>query len=140
MKGASYSYTYKAFGSELGFITGLLLYFSYATAISAVALGFGTYLNSLTWYKYRNTLHNLCNGSDLCTCCCKHNGDRQGCKTDFVLVITKVAILAVFIVFALIIALSAKTPFTNILHAPTGGIGAIFAASVVIFFAYSGSN
>ena len=28
LKGASYSYTYKAFGSELGFITGILIYFS----------------------------------------------------------------------------------------------------------------
>lgn len=45
--GASYSYAYEAFGSELGFITGVLLYFSFATAISVVALGFGAYLSPL---------------------------------------------------------------------------------------------
>jgi APA family basic amino acid/polyamine antiporter len=45
--GASYSYVFEAFGSELGFITGVLLYFSYASAISVVALGFGAYLTTL---------------------------------------------------------------------------------------------
>src|SRR5271157_437972 len=39
-KGASYSYAYNAFGSEIGFITGILQYISYATAASAVSLGF----------------------------------------------------------------------------------------------------
>jgi amino acid/polyamine/organocation transporter, APC superfamily (TC 2.A.3) len=43
-KGAAYSYAYEAFGSQLGFITGLLLYTSFATAVSAVSLGFGSYL------------------------------------------------------------------------------------------------
>ena len=46
-KGASYSYTYKAFGSELGFITGILRYVALATSISAIALGFGSYLSSV---------------------------------------------------------------------------------------------
>src|SRR5271157_165581 len=46
-KGASYSYTYQAFGSELGFLTGILAYFSYATAIAAIGLGFGSYLASM---------------------------------------------------------------------------------------------
>ena len=39
-KGASYSYVRGAFGSELGFITGLLLYFSYVSSIPVIALGF----------------------------------------------------------------------------------------------------
>ena len=46
-KGASFSYIYEAFGSEMGFITGILLYFSFSTAIAAIALGFGSYLGSL---------------------------------------------------------------------------------------------
>jgi len=40
--GASYSFVYKAFGSELGFVTGILLFFSYATSISVISLGFGS--------------------------------------------------------------------------------------------------
>ena len=47
VKGASYSYTYKAFGSELGFITGIVKYVSWATAISVISLGFGSYLATL---------------------------------------------------------------------------------------------
>ena len=34
-KGASFSYIYEAFGSEMGFITGILLYFSFSTAFAA---------------------------------------------------------------------------------------------------------
>ena len=46
LKGAAYSYVYKAFGSELGFISGIMLYFSYATGIAVISLGFGSYLSS----------------------------------------------------------------------------------------------
>lgn len=51
VKGGAYSFAYKAFGSELGFITGILLYFSFATSISVVALGFGSYLSSLLGFS-----------------------------------------------------------------------------------------
>lgn len=44
--GASYSYAYEAFGSELGF-TGISLYFSEAGSISVIALGFGSYFVNL---------------------------------------------------------------------------------------------
>ena len=46
VKGASYSYTYKALGSELGFITGIMRYMALSTSIGAIALGFGSYLAS----------------------------------------------------------------------------------------------
>jgi APA family basic amino acid/polyamine antiporter len=38
-EGGSYSYAYEAFGSELGFITGIMLYFAYASSIAPIALG-----------------------------------------------------------------------------------------------------
>jgi Amino acid permease len=47
VKGASYSYTFKAFGSRIGFITGIFRYLSLAVSISVVSLGFGAYLSSL---------------------------------------------------------------------------------------------
>ena len=47
LNGATYSYVYEAFGSELGFITGIFLYFSFASSNSVVALGFGSYLANL---------------------------------------------------------------------------------------------
>ena len=47
LNGATYSYVYEAFGSELGFITGVFLYFSFASSVSVVALGFGSYLSNV---------------------------------------------------------------------------------------------
>src|SRR5665647_1041455 len=47
VKGASYSYTYKAFGSRLGFVTGIFRYLSLAVSISVISLGFGAYLSSI---------------------------------------------------------------------------------------------
>ncbi len=46
-KGGAYSYVSRSFGSELGFITGLLLYLGYCAMIAAVAFGFGGYLISI---------------------------------------------------------------------------------------------
>ncbi len=47
VKGASYSYTYTALGSELGFFTAMMRYMALSTSIGAIALGFGSYLSSL---------------------------------------------------------------------------------------------
>ena len=46
-EGASYSYAYEAFGSELGFVTGIMPYVSYPSSIAPIELGFGSYLASL---------------------------------------------------------------------------------------------
>ena len=51
VKGSSYSYAYAAFGSEMGFITGIMLFFSNSTAISVIALGFGSYLASFLGFR-----------------------------------------------------------------------------------------
>ena len=140
VKGASYSYTYKAFGSELGFITGNLLYFSYATAISAVALGFGSYLSSI--FGLGGSLYSIVFAIGLIFVLSVINimGIKRATKADSFLVVIKIGILAIFIAFALIVAFSTKLPFTNLssIVPASSGIGAIFAASVVIFFAYSG--
>lgn len=140
VKGASYSYVYKAFGSELGFITGILLYFSYATSISVVALGFGSYLASA--FAITAPLYPIAFAIGLIFVLGLVNimGMGRAAKADFALVAIKVAILAIFIAFAFIVVFSGKVPFTNLTQLPASdsGIGAIFAASVVIFFAYSG--
>ena len=142
VKGASYSYTYKAFGSELGFITGLLLYFSYATSISVVALGFGSYLASaLGMTAYSFTLL-FAIGLIFVLALVNISGIRKAAKADFVLVVIKIAILIIFVVFAFIMVTSAKQPFlanlSSVQPSSSGGLAALFAASVVIFFAYSG--
>lgn len=141
LKGASYSYTYKAFGSELGFITGILLYFSYATSISVVALGFGSYLASTIGVSTATYSIAFAMGLILVIAIVNAFGVRKAAKADSSLVAVKLGILIIFVVFALIVVFSKVSPFTNLFApqpASTGTLGAIFAASVVIFFAYSG--
>jgi len=140
LKGASYSYTYKAFGSELGFITGILMYFSYATAISAVSLGFGSYLASVLGITGAGYAIAFAIGLIFVLALVNIMGIGKAAKVDFALVLIKIAILITFIVFALSIAFHMHAPLANLtsIAASQSGIGAIFAASVVIFFAYSG--
>jgi APA family basic amino acid/polyamine antiporter len=137
--GASYSYVFEAFGSELGFITGVLLYFSYASAISVVALGFGAYLSTLLGLppdRYATLLAILI---IVVLSAFNLQGIKKAARADFGLVVIKVAILVVFIAFAALFSMSNHT-LSNLYSAapPTNGYAAIFSASVVIFFAYSG--
>ena len=139
-KGATYSYVYKAFGSELGFITGALMYFSLATSISVVALGFGSYLSSMLGLSSNS--YPIVFAIALIAGLAVVNilGLKKAVKADFVIVVLKVAILILFIGFALFMAFSRPSigagHFAFTLSAD--GIGAIFAASVAVFFAYSG--
>ena len=139
-KGASYSYTYKAYGSELGFITGMLRYMALATSISAISLGFGSYLSSILGMSV--ALYSIPFAIVLIVILSLVNiiGMKKAAEADFGLVAVKIGILLLFVAFALFIALTrmhgSATTFTfNFSHA---GVIAIFAASVVIFFAYSG--
>ena len=137
-KGAAYSYAYEAFGSQLGFITGLLLYTSFATAVSAVSLGFGSYLATFLGlgaaYRVPFALALI-----LVLSIVNIIGIKKAAKADFFIVIIKISILFFFILFAAIFALSVS--HTNVLSnfsSPPSDFEGIFAASVVIFFAYTG--
>jgi APA family basic amino acid/polyamine antiporter len=137
--GASYSYVFEAFGSELGFITGVLLYFSFASAISVVALGFGAYLSVLLGLspdKYGTFLAIV-----IIAVLSAFNlqGMKKAARADLGLVVIKVTILLVFIAFAALFSLHNHSISNLYSAAPPGsGYVAIFSASVVIFFAYSG--
>jgi APA family basic amino acid/polyamine antiporter len=137
-KGAAYSYAYEAFGSQLGFITGLLLYTSFATAVSAVALGFGSYLATFLGlgaaYQIPFALALI-----LVLSIVNIIGIKKAAKVDFFIVIIKISILFFFILFAAIFALSiSHTAVLSNFSSPPSDFGGIFAASVVIFFAYTG--
>jgi APA family basic amino acid/polyamine antiporter len=137
--GASYSYVFEAFGSELGFITGVLLYFSFASAISVVALGFGAYLSTLLGLS--PDVYEVAFAIAIIAVLSAFNlqGVKKAARADFGLVLIKVAILIIFIAFAALFSIRNHT-LSNLYSAPppTSGYGAIFSASVVIFFAYSG--
>jgi APA family basic amino acid/polyamine antiporter len=140
LKGASYSYVYKAFGSELGFITGIIKYFSYATSMSVISLGFGSYLsnllgmpNSIGAIPFAILLMAVLSVITIM-------GLKKAASVDFSLVIVKVMVLVIFVGFALYFALGhggiALSNFT--VSASQGTISSLFAASIVVFFAYSG--
>ncbi|MDE1873943.1 MAG: amino acid permease [Candidatus Micrarchaeota archaeon] len=140
VKGASYSYTYKALGSELGFITGMLRYMALATSIGAIALGFGSYLSSflgltLATYAIPSAIALIFVLSIV-----NMFGVRKAAETDFVLVVVKIAVLLAFIGFAFYEAITnPNIAFANVsFNVPTGVWSGIFAASVAVFFAYSG--
>ncbi len=132
--GASYSFVYNAFGSELGFVTGILLYLSFVASVSAIALGFGTYLASiLSWggaapYIAAAILIAVLASLDL-------RGISEAANADFVIVVFKVSALIVFIVWAL--ALGSRLS-SNLAVPPSSGMNGIFSASVIAMFAYAG--
>ncbi|MDE1860217.1 MAG: amino acid permease [Candidatus Micrarchaeota archaeon] len=141
VKGASYSYTYKAFGSELGFITGMLRYMALSTSIGAIALGFGSYLASFAGISIAVYAIPFAIVLIFVLSIVNMFGVKKAAEMDFVLVAIKIGVLIVFIAFALFLALnSPQLGLSNLsFGVPSGGaIGGIFAASIAVFFAYSG--
>lgn len=139
LSGATYSCVYEAFGSELGFITGIFLYFSFASSISVVALGFGTYLANL--FTLPAGAYAIYVAIVLIAVLAAVNmlGIRKAARADFGLVVVKITILLVVVAFALL-ATSRSGSATNFFAlAPSrAGVAGIFGASVAVFFAYSG--
>lgn len=133
--GASYSFVYNAFGSELGFVTGVLLFLSFTVSVSAIALGFGSYLASMVnlgsgpWaYLFAIVLVLTLASLNL-------RGVSEAAKADLYIVVFKIAVLVVFILFAL---MAGRFLPTNLGHPPKGGMNGVFSASVIAIFAYSG--
>ncbi|MGC8622436.1 MAG: APC family permease [Candidatus Micrarchaeia archaeon] len=141
-KGASYSFVYNAFGSELGFITGITMYFSFATSISAISLGFGSYLSSMLGFNVQSYSIPFAIVLIFVLSLLNIIGIRKAAKSDSVLVMVKLSILALFVVFGIAFALSHGGISFMLQHFAStpkqSSISAIFAASVAIFFAYSG--
>lgn len=138
-QGASYSYVYKAFGSGLGFITGMIFYLSSVTAISAISIGFGSYFSNLLGL---DPLLATASTITLIIVLAFLNmlGIKKAVNADFALVIIKIAVLLTFVGFAMYFVLGAgHFNISNFaVSQAQSGIGPIAAASIVIFFAYSG--
>ncbi len=139
VEGASYSYVYNAFGSELGFITGIILYLSSAIAISAISLGFGSYLANLLGLSSSYQIF-LAIMLIILLAVLNMMGIKKAVNADFALVIIKIAALLAFVAFALYFAFGIAhfNPSNFGVDPAQSGIEPIAAASVVIFFAYSG--
>ena len=137
--GATYSYVYKAFGSEMAFITGIMKYFNWSTATSVIALGFGSYLSTLLGAP--SNLYSIPLAILLIAALAIINllGLKKAAKTDTALVVIKIVALILFVAFALLFVYHFGIRFSNFtVSASQGTIQSLFAASIVIFFAYSG--
>lgn len=133
--GASYSFVYNAFGSELGFITGVSLYLSFAASVSAIALGFGSYLASMAGINSYFYSHIFAVFLILVLVGVNLEGVAEAAKADIYIVTFKIAVLVIFIIFALLFG---KFLSANISLPPVNGVSGIFAASVIAMFAYAG--
>ena len=139
LSGATYSYVYEAFGSELGFITGAFLYFSFASSISVVALGFGSYLSNALGLSSRSDAVYLAIVLIAVLAAVNMQGIKKAARADFGLVVVKMLILLAVVVFALLTASRSGSATDFFALAPSKeGVAGIFAASVAVFFAYSG--
>ncbi len=139
VEGASYSYVYEAFGSELGFITGIIFYASSVIAISAIAIGFGSYFSNILGLP---SVATTISAAMLIILLAVLNllGIKKAVNVDFALVAIKIAVLLAFIAFAIYFAFgSGHFVASNFgVTSSQNGIGPIAAASIAILFAYSG--
>lgn len=133
--GASYSFVYNAFGSELGFITGISLYLSFVASVSAIALGFGSYLSSMLGLHTIFYPRIFAIVLIFALMAVSLRGLAEAAKADLVIVVFKVGVLIVFIIFALMFG---KFIHLNFSTAPVSNVPGIFSASVIAMFAYAG--
>ena len=147
VSGSSYSYAYATLGEGVAFGVGACLLLEYAVSISAVAVGWGQYLNELLsvvigwripdayakppghggWLNLPAVV--LVAGCALVLI----RGARESAVVNATLVLAKLAVLALFVVVAFT-AFDARNlhPF-----APRGAAG-VGAAASMIFFSYIG--
>ncbi len=138
-EGASYSYVYNAFGSELGFITGIIFYFSSAIAISAISIGFGSYMANIVGLPSSASIA-FAIMLVIALTILNMFGIKKAVGADFVLVVIKIGVLLAFVAFAVYFALGpSHFTLSNFgVSQKQSGLGPIAAASIAIFFAYSG--
>ena len=134
-RGAAYSFAYEAFGSELGFVTGIMLYVAYMASVSAIALGFGAYLASLLGITSQLYVHAFAVLLILALIGINYFGIRRAANADTLLVAFKILVLVVFVGFALFAGKWTASSFSGMLD---NGWSGIFSASVIALFAYEG--
>lgn len=145
--GSSYSYAYATLGELAAFLIGACLLLEYGVSASAIAVGWGQYLNELllvvTGWRLpeaiadppgRGGIVNLPAVILVLMCLVLLlRGARESSTANAILVVAKLAVLALFVVIALAhFSIANFHPF-----APMGMIG-IGSAASSIFFSYIG--
>ena len=145
--GSAYTYGYATMGELVAWIIGWDLILEYGVAVAAVAVGWGQYLSELLDTLFGITLPDAISAPPgeggtvnipaaflvVAVAALLISGVRESARANSIMVVTKIAIVILFIVLAFTGFHSGNlTPF-----APHGFDGIVTAASVV-FFAYIG--
>ena len=147
VSGSSYSYAYATLGELVAYLVGWCLLLEYGVSASAIAVGWGQYLNEmfvdiLGWRMPdaiseppgHGGYFNLPSVVLVAMCCLLLlRGARESATINAMMVVTKILILLIFIV----IAFSAFDPANLKPFAPFG-IAGIGSAAGTIFFSYIG--
>ena len=126
-RGATYSFPFQAFGSELGFVCGILMYLAFTASAAAIAIGFGSYFASLLGISAAvySQIFSVIIIALLSILIAK--GTEKAAHTDILLVSFKVLALIVFVIFAFYVGNWSSARFTGFFSKGTGGI---FAATI----------
>jgi APA family basic amino acid/polyamine antiporter len=145
--GSAYTYSYATMGEVVAWIIGWDLILEYAVSVAGVAVGWGQYFNDLLDSLFGITLPESIAGPPgeggvvnlpavfivLAVTAVLCYGIRESARTNTVMVVLKLAVLALFLVLGVTAFDGGNlTPFT-----PEGTNGMVTAAAV-IFFAYIG--
>ena len=136
--GGLYSFVRITMGHAPGFLVGWLRVISYAIAASAVALGFASYLVSLSGVPHQDVLIPiLAIALIVVVTAIDYTGIRMVARTEKYLVLITIGGLILFILAAFLYGAWIPERFEPLLPY---GPGSVIAAASLAFFAYSGFN
>ena len=138
-KGLAYSYVNKSFGTELGFISGVLLFIGFCATIAAVSFSFGGYLTTLLGIN--STALQILFAAILIVALSFLNtmGVKETVKLSKALVVVVFLTAAAFVIFAFLhIGSSHGFLLTNKGMTSDKGYINFIDASAAIVFAYAG--
>ena len=135
-KGAIYSYVNRSFGSELGLITGVLLYTAYCSTIAAISLSFGSYIASLLGFASAALLLSVLLIIGIAAV--SLSGIKNSIGINYMLVIFTLGVIALFVIYAFAKGMG-RFPIANFSNSQQqNGIGSLFEASTIMVFAFAG--
>ncbi|MCL4365192.1 MAG: APC family permease [Candidatus Marsarchaeota archaeon] len=138
-KGAVYSFVKRAYGTELGFITGVLLFISYCAVISAITFSFGGYFLSLLGINSIILQIGVSSALIIAVSLLNMKGVRE--TSSFSVTLAGITIIAaiIFFAFAAYHGISNGVFLSNLANnASQNGLGALGEAVTTIVFAYAG--
>ena len=138
-KGVTYSYIKRAYGTELGFITGILLFISYCAVISAITFSFGGYFLGLIGIDSVNLQILISTVLIIFISLINMRGVKETSSLSKVLVAITVLTAVAFFAYAVYHGGKAGLLSTDFTGSPAqGALGAFGEAITTIVFAYAG--